>query len=31
MTPADIRDRLIAQRIVPVLRLAAGEDTEHPA
>jgi 2-dehydro-3-deoxyphosphogluconate aldolase/(4S)-4-hydroxy-2-oxoglutarate aldolase len=29
MTPADIRDRLIAQRVVPVLRLASGEETER--
>ncbi|MET0679761.1 MAG: bifunctional 4-hydroxy-2-oxoglutarate aldolase/2-dehydro-3-deoxy-phosphogluconate aldolase [Burkholderiales bacterium] len=29
MTPADIRDRLIAQRVVPVLRLASAEETEH--
>lgn len=29
MTSADIRDRLIAQRVVPVLRLASGEETER--
>jgi 2-dehydro-3-deoxyphosphogluconate aldolase / (4S)-4-hydroxy-2-oxoglutarate aldolase len=29
MTPADIRDRLIAQRVVPVLRLASSEETER--
>ena len=29
MTPADIRDRLIARRVVPVLRLASAEETEH--
>jgi 2-dehydro-3-deoxyphosphogluconate aldolase/(4S)-4-hydroxy-2-oxoglutarate aldolase len=29
LTPADIRDRLVAQRVVPVLRLASGPDTER--
>jgi 2-dehydro-3-deoxyphosphogluconate aldolase/(4S)-4-hydroxy-2-oxoglutarate aldolase len=29
MTPADIRDRLVAQRVVPVLRLASAADTER--
>jgi len=29
MTPAEIRDRLIAQRVVPVLRLASSEETER--
>lgn len=29
MTPAEIRDRLIAQRVVPVLRLASSEETEQ--
>ena len=29
MTPRGIRDRLIAQRVVPVLRLASAELTEH--
>lgn len=29
MTPAEIRDRLIAQRVVPVLRLASSAETEQ--
>ena len=29
MTPADIRDRLVAQRVVPVLRLASSGETER--
>ena len=29
MTPAEIRDRLIAQRVVPVLRLASSAETER--
>jgi len=29
MTPADISDRLVAQRVVPVLRLASSPDTER--
>lgn len=29
MTPAGIRDRLTAQRVVPVLRLASDEETER--
>lgn len=29
MVPAEIRDRLVAQRVVPVLRLAAAADTER--
>ncbi len=29
MTPAEIRDRLVAQRVVPVLRLASSGDTER--
>lgn len=29
MTSAEIRDRLIAQRVVPVLRLASADDTER--
>jgi 2-dehydro-3-deoxyphosphogluconate aldolase / (4S)-4-hydroxy-2-oxoglutarate aldolase len=29
MTPTEIRDRLIAQRVVPVLRLASAELTER--
>jgi len=29
MTPTEISDRLVAQRVVPVLRLASGADTER--